>query len=77
MTLWELRPGSVGIIQGIPESLEARFQDRLVELGFGAGQQVECLRKTAFGGPGVYRVGDSIFSLGSDVALAVRIEDPA
>lgn len=77
MTLWDLKQGQHARITGIAAEMEEVFQRRLEDLGFRAGETVMCSKKIPFGGPRVFRVGDSVFSVERSMALAVniRIED--
>lgn len=75
MSLWNLKSNQSARVRGIDPSLPATFRDRLEHLGFAAGEQVACVRRTPFNGPRVYRVGDSVFSLAQDIASAVLIEE--
>lgn len=47
-------------------------QTRLSELGLDPGEIVQCLQSSPFGGPRIYRIGDSVFSI--ERALAENIE---
>jgi Fe2+ transport system protein FeoA len=75
MSLWNLNLNQSARVKGFDPSLPDTFRDRLEHLGFAAGEDVACVRRTPFNGPRVYRVGDSIFSLAQDIASAVLIED--
>ena len=54
-------------ISGFSPEWNEKFQHRLVELGFGVGHAVTCVRKTPFRGPQIFRAGDTLYSLGKDV----------
>jgi Fe2+ transport system protein FeoA len=47
---------------------------RLKELGFFVGRSLECVRKLPWGGPQVFRVGDSVFSLERRLAELIEVE---
>lgn len=75
MVLWSLPRGLSAKVRELGNSLPSQYRVRLSELGFREGEIVQCLRWTPFGGPRIYQVGDSVFSLASDVATFVEIED--
>jgi Fe2+ transport system protein FeoA len=60
-------------INNFSDSLSVKFQHRLREIGFVEGEMISCIRKTPFGGPGIFKVGGSIFSLGSEIAEFIMI----
>ena len=75
MTLWHLpRSRKARVIGTAHSSFSLLIGLRLEELGFRQGGEVTCLRKTPFGSPRIYLVGDSVFSLARDVAEQIEIE---
>lgn len=75
MNLWELPMGQLATLKGFSKDLPESYQNRLQDLGFEVGGSVFCERWTPFGGPRVYRVCDSVFSLAKDVATFVELKD--
>lgn len=73
-TLWHLKENASSIIISLGETLPKEHSIRLEELGIRKSAKVKCLRKTPFGGPSVFLIGDSVYSLAKDVALCVEIE---
>ncbi len=47
---------------------------RLREIGLGEGEKVQCLKVLPFGGPKVFQIRDSVFSLEKAVAHRVFVE---
>ncbi|OGP12645.1 MAG: hypothetical protein A3I75_02860 [Deltaproteobacteria bacterium RIFCSPLOWO2_02_FULL_50_16] len=74
MSLSNLPINTEGHIVGYSKTLSPKVKWRLQELGFQEGQKVKCLRKVPFGGPRVFLIGDSVYSLASDVAHHILIE---
>ncbi|MBQ9517565.1 MAG: ferrous iron transport protein A [Eubacterium sp.] len=64
MFLSELKDAQSGVISSI--NADAAFTRRLGEMGFTAGERVECICRSAFGSPILY------FAKGSAVALRKR-----
>lgn len=75
MTLWNLDKMQSGSVAGFDAALPNNYQTRLRELGFAKNAAVTCLKKTPFGGPKIYQIGDSVFSLAKELASSVIIED--
>ncbi len=61
-------------ILGYQSEWNEKFQQRLMELGFGCGHIVTCIRKTPMNGPQVFRSADTLYSLGSDVTEFIFVE---
>ena len=74
-TLWNLSPDQQATVKGIVDSCPELFKRRLGDLGFYPGECIVCLRRTPFGGPRVYQVGHSVFSLAEDIASFVLVGD--
>lgn len=72
MNLWDLKPKQSGSIVQIEKS--CTYSDRLTSYGFTIGQKATLLYKTAFSGPKVYLIGESIYSLSKELAYQIRIE---
>lgn len=77
MSLLDLRPNDQATITSIHASMPDDYRLRLIELGFAEGERVTCVRLTPFAGPPVYKIGDSVFSIASDVAALVEVERTA
>ena len=75
MNLWDLPQFSQASIKSYKDSIPGNYQLRLRELGFEEGERVTCLRSAPFGGPKVFKVGDSVFSLAKDVAEEIQVSD--
>ena len=73
MNLWSLPKKQTFLIDRIHDALPQEAQLRLHDLGFTAGQHVECLHEAPLGGPKVFRIGDAVFSLARDLASAVEV----
>ncbi len=73
MNLWELPEHACGVIQSYDSNLPNSSLQRLRDLGFAEGEGVECIQRLPLGGPRVYRMGDSVFSLDRDIAIAVKV----
>lgn len=70
-----LRDASVGqtvLVTGIRSDLQAAERRRLNELGFCEGARVRYVRRAPFGGPYVYEVSGSVFSV--EPRLAAHID---
>lgn len=65
---------SRGQILDIHESLDPALKQRLMSLGFRKGEVVECIKKTPFGGPRIFKVGGAVVSLGRDLASEIELE---
>jgi Fe2+ transport system protein FeoA len=74
VTLWHLPRSRKARVIGTAPRLAHAYRLRLEELGFRKGGEVTCLRKTPFGSPRIYLVGDSVFSIARDVAEQIEIE---
>jgi ferrous iron transport protein A len=75
MNLLELPVAVEKTIETLTDELREDFKTRLREIGFREGALVQCLRKTPFGGPGVYLVSGSVFSLDSALACHIRVQE--
>lgn len=74
-TLQALRPLQEARVLGFAGELREDFRHRLRELGFREGALVRCVRRTPFGGPGVFEVSGAIFSLGAEIATQVQVSE--
>lgn len=63
VTLRDAKVGQTVRVCGIGAGLELPERRRLNELGFCEGAHVRCLRRVPLGGPHVYEVSGSVFSL--------------
>jgi ferrous iron transport protein A len=73
-TLLDLKVRQEARIVRFEETLQPEFCHRLQELGFCEGMLVRCVRETPFGGPKIFEVSGSIFSIEHDVARKVHVE---
>jgi ferrous iron transport protein A len=74
-SLWSLSPTQQARVKTIVDTCPELFKSRLGDLGFYPGERIVCLRKTPFGGPRVYQVGQSVFALAQDIASFVLISE--
>lgn len=75
-SLWVLSAGDSAIIQGVcGREIDAASQ-RLMDLGFRAGQRVTCLLIPGFGAPRVYVVGGATYSLDRATATRITLLEP-
>lgn len=73
MNLWNLNENESAEISSFGETMDIKYQTRLRELGFESSTPISCLKTSPFGGPRVYQIGDSVFSLTKDLASNVLI----
>ncbi|NCN27821.1 ferrous iron transport protein A [bacterium] len=73
--LWDLREKSEAVIRSLDSSIISSQYQRLVELGIRDGESVVCLKVSPFGGPRVYQVCGSVFSIARDVASRISIDE--
>lgn len=73
MTLWDLAPGTMAFIAGYDKNIEDSFAQRLADLGFSVGSNVECLRHAPFAGPHVFQLANSVFALEKEIAIYVLL----
>jgi ferrous iron transport protein A len=74
-TLWDLTPNQQALVKSIGLDCSELFKGRLGDLGFYPGERIICIRRTPFGGPRIYQVGASVFSLAEDIATAVLVDE--
>lgn len=74
MNLKELRKGQKAQIVGFEESLGLNYRTRLQDLGFSLNEVVCCQKNIPFGGPSVYMVNQTVFSLEAEVAQKVLVK---
>ena len=72
-SLWSLKTGDHCEILGYDNALDEKYRIRLMEFGFHPGESVSCLHSLAFGAPKVYRVSNTVYSLGDEVAAHVLV----
>lgn len=75
--LWNLAVGQSAKVDEISHQLDAKYRERLMDIGLSPGQLVVCVRQTPFGGPKVYQIGQSLFSFDRDVCENVLIKGGA
>ena len=73
--LWQLGRGRRAAIVGFDDRMPDAYRSRLTEMGFHFGEIVTCLMRPAFGSPRVYRVSNTVYSLDSEIAGRIRVED--
>jgi len=74
--LWSLKVNQSAVVSGFSASMAEVFVNRLSALGFRVGQKVLCLGVTPFGGPRIFQIGDSVFSLAGDLANGIVVDKP-
>lgn len=74
-----LRPGEVAVIAAIDRAgLDPQTAERLHELGFDEGVDVELLHRAPFGGdPLAVRVGNMVVALRCQMARLIEVETAA
>lgn len=72
MKLWDLKPQELGVITDINTNHPGA--ERLNIYGFTRGQTAKLLFKTSFGGPKVFLLEDTIYSLSFELASQIFIE---
>lgn len=73
MTLWQVKAKQHAEIAGLDLMLNPAVASRLQEMGFIAGQLIQCLRRAPLNGPLVLQIGDSVFSVEQKVAERVKV----
>jgi ferrous iron transport protein A len=73
MTLWEIKNKQTALIDSLDPSIVPAVFDRLNEMGFAAGQAIQCLRRSPLKGPLVLQVGDCVYSLEQNIANRINI----
>jgi Fe2+ transport system protein FeoA len=73
MVLWSLRRGEEAIVSDLSPELCPEHRRRFIELGFREGERVHCLQTTPFGGPKVFGVVDTVYSVDFEDARHVRV----
>lgn len=73
MTLWELKNKQSALIDSLDPTLLPAVFHRLNEMGFAAGQGVQCLRRSPLKGPLVLQLGDCVYSLEESIANRINI----
>ena len=71
MSLWDLNEQESGAIDSIKDHLSKETIIRLREMGISKGGKVVCLKTIPFGGPKLFQISDSVFSLEKPVAEAI------
>ncbi len=75
LTLWQLAPKRVATISRFDSNLQNKSLERLNDLGFRLGEEISCLQNNFMGGPSVYKIGDSVFSLAKEIAESITINE--
>ena len=73
-TLWNLGAGESCTIKTYGKELDEGYQNRLKDLGFHPGQEIECIQSPKLGAPKVYKLNNSIYALDDQVAKEVHCE---
>ena len=76
LTLDTLAPGAPARVAGLA-AVEQAVADRLLELGFDEGAEVETLHRAPLGDPIAVRVDGSVVALRRALAQAVLVTDAA
>ncbi len=71
MFLYDLKEGQKAKISAL--SAGAEFAARLRDMGFCEGEEILCVKKSAFKSPVLYRVKGSLFSLRKCDALKIGV----
>jgi len=72
-TLWELKKGQSCVLLDFDDSLDSRYKERILELGFRPKTKITCLKAPSFSAPKVYQINNSVFSLEDTVASCINI----
>ena len=72
MSIWTLKAGLSARVTSIVNCSE-EFILRLSEIGISVGTEVYCVKETPFGGPKVFSMSDSVFSLDQELASKIII----
>ena len=73
MNAWELSAQQRAKISKYSGS-SSSIQQRLEDLGFYAGETIECIKITPFKGPKVYQNSHGIFSIEQEIASLIEVE---
>ncbi len=71
--LWKLAEKESAKINSFEAKLPQHLRERLMTFGLTEGETVCCLKRTPWGGPRVYQISDSVFSLDSELAEMVLV----
>lgn len=74
-TLWDLKEKNQATIKNLSVAMIPNQHQRLKELGIRQGEAIVCLKIPPFGGPRVYQICGSVFSIAKDVASQISIEE--
>ncbi|MDU0355435.1 FeoA family protein [Paraglaciecola aquimarina] len=73
MTLWEIKSKQSALVDGLDPTLLPAVVQRLSEMGFAAGQSIQCIRRSPMKGPLVLQLGDCVYSLEQSIADRINI----
>jgi Fe2+ transport system protein FeoA len=73
-TLEHLGVDECCVVVGFSEDLPSEQRQRLEELGFCPGALLKCMKNTPFGGPRIFEVGGSVFSIESSLAKHLKVK---
>jgi len=73
MTLWGIRKKKSALIDSLDPTLMPAVFERLNEMGFAAGETIQCLRRSPLKGPLVIQVGDCVYTLEQSIADRINI----
>jgi len=73
MSLWQMSLNASKTIEDYASSIPGPYLNRINDLGLKKGESVRLIRETPFGGPKVYQVGDSVFSLSKEIAEKIIV----
>ncbi|MFT6284359.1 MAG: ferrous iron transport protein A [Arenicella sp.] len=74
MTLWEIRNKQTALIDSPDPNLMPAVFERLNEMGFAAGQSIQCLRRSPLKGPLVLQVGDCVYPIEQSIVNRINIK---
>ena len=74
MSLWMLKERENCFVTTFDTCLKEGHATRLREIGIEEGESVRCLKTLPFGGPKVFQIRDSVFSLEKAVAHRIFIQ---
>lgn len=72
--LWNLKVNGAARIQKISDTLDEKYRQRLADLGIIVGEEIQCMRKTPFGGPRVFQIQQTLFSFDREISESIFIE---
>jgi len=68
-----IEAGCEYVIESISLTLASDVRQRLLELGFKEGESLICQRRTPFGGPWIFEIAGTVFSIDSALTSAIHV----